>query len=254
MDSQLNNEVKAKSWGEVLERTVHNPYVDVAIGVAVGAGVILSRGKLMGAAEKLFPKASKLLGESEQIGESSLGAGAVTTQPGTPFNPANYRWVPGSVSTGVGAESRILGNQNAAHFAHIDALKTPWPVGVGQSQVDAAAAFRLAKTSQNDIDILKLPPWQRDLRSLPTDTTRPGFGNEKTPPASEAIAHYRWIPPRAEVSPLSDGAEIKSVQKNFENDADYLWIPETSVAGEAMGLYRWTLPRPKVSPSSGGLK
>ena len=68
----------SKSWQEVASDVVHNPIADLAIAGAVAGAVVLSRGKLAGAAEKLFPKAAMLLGETaEKEAPSAFNIGKV---------------------------------------------------------------------------------------------------------------------------------------------------------------------------------
>ena len=65
----------SKSWGTRLDDALHNPYVDTILGAAalgaVGAAVLLSRGRFAGVAESMLPEASSLLGEATQINKAS---------------------------------------------------------------------------------------------------------------------------------------------------------------------------------------
>ena len=71
MDKQITEAPREKTWGALADEAIHNPYVDLAVGVAVGTAVVLSRGRLAGDAERLFPKSSSLLGESIQVDKAS---------------------------------------------------------------------------------------------------------------------------------------------------------------------------------------
>jgi UDP-3-O-[3-hydroxymyristoyl] glucosamine N-acyltransferase len=77
-------EAEHKSWKDTASEIMHNPYVDVALGVGAAAAVAFAvRGKLAGAVETLFPKASELIGqggaEATEIGASRLGSIAASS-------------------------------------------------------------------------------------------------------------------------------------------------------------------------------
>jgi hypothetical protein len=125
MDKPRSETSSEKTWGALAEEAIHSPYVDIAISAAVGAAVVLSRGKLAGAAERLFPKSSALLDES--LAET--------------FDSGKNRWVP---SKGLSTDMRT---------AHEALLAGELPTRV---ETRAAAVSR---------DILKMPPWQRGKAS-----------------------------------------------------------------------------------------
>jgi hypothetical protein len=81
MDKLITEAPKEKTGGALADEAMRNPFVDIAVAAAVGAAVVLSRGKLASVAESLFPKASSLLGESIQVSKASTGLQAETEMP-----------------------------------------------------------------------------------------------------------------------------------------------------------------------------
>ena len=75
MDTTQKVEAPHKqTWTEKASELMHDhPYVDMAIGGAVVAAGLLSRGKLSGAAERMFPEAATLLGEIAEKEVPAIG-------------------------------------------------------------------------------------------------------------------------------------------------------------------------------------
>jgi hypothetical protein len=142
MDKPRSETSSEKTWGALAEEAIHSPYVDIAISAAVGAAVVLSRGKLAGAAERLFPKSSALLDEAGEDGlKDAKGAVATVESLAETFDSGKNRWVP---SKGLSTDMRT---------AHEALLAGELPTRV---ETRAAAVSR---------DILKMPPWQRGKAS-----------------------------------------------------------------------------------------
>jgi hypothetical protein len=134
MDKQITEAPKEKTWGALADQAMHNPYVDLAVGAAVGAVAVWSRGKLTSVAESLLPKASSLLGESIQLGTASTGLQAVTENfmRSTLFSRSTEELV--SLARSAKVSPRVL-DTLAAHFSP-DVLE-----GIAQNKLTTAGTL-----------------------------------------------------------------------------------------------------------------